>query len=86
MNSGQDDRPLFHKSGTQPIHSTVVSYFANNESQLKSFYDSLALGNVQKALDVAKAAGMPPEHASLLVRDSSALAAAVLAIGEEMRW
>lgn len=86
MTSGHDDRPLFHSATAQPISSSAVSYFAKNEPQLKSLYDSLAVGNIPKAMEIAKSAGMNAEQASLLVRDSRALASAVLAIGQEMRW
>jgi hypothetical protein len=68
------------------LSSAAASHFANDKRSFESLIDAIAVGDVSGAIKAASTGGIPHKDASLMVRDSSALAAAVLSMGDVMSW
>lgn len=64
----------------------VISNFTEKDGNFEKLFDALATGNIKETLQVCKSVGMSERQASLLVRDSAALAAFVLNYGQADSW
>jgi len=64
----------------------AAAYFGKSGKAFTSLIDAIATGDYKGTVEACKAAGVSEKHASLVMRDSAALASAVLAIGSADCW
>lgn len=81
-----DKRFAFADHSAMRLSGETAQYFGRDDSNFRDLMDNLATGNIKGAMEVAQKGGLSDDQASLLVRDSAALATLMHYVGHEMSW
>jgi hypothetical protein len=74
------------KASTFKLEREHAAVFAKKNQQFASLIDAISTGDSKTTLEICNSVGISEKQASLLIRDSAALAAFVNAVGAEAGW